>query len=277
MSLYFNTNDFSQCVAIKHGLSFPFLLHQILAIGALHLAYIHPDRKTYYSTKATEMQSHALEGFSNIQEKIGPSSCGAVMLFSTLLALHVLADKSQTQNLPSSEYLDHLISCFNLMLSVRKVVISEWMPRIAESDLKPLLQFQQPQKPYNTPIECQELQNLPRASDLAPSSLEAYEAAIERLQWMFALADVPATTHSTIRWLLAWPLQLNDDYSKLLNERRPEALIILAYYGVILHFYRESWAVGYSGVLMIRAINSHIGSYWSKWMAWPLQMIGEPP
>lgn len=255
-------------------MSFPFLLHQILAISALHLAYLTADRRVYYSTKAIEMQSHALEEFNNIQDKIGPSSCGAVMLFSSLLAVHVLADRSQTHHLSSNEYLNAFVNCLNLMRSIRKVVITEWLPQIAESDLKPLFDVQQPQKPYNIPPQCRELEQLPRTADLGPSSIAVYEAAIERLQWMYALADIPTTTHSTIRWLLAWPLQLQEGYSKLLNERRPEALIILAYYGVLLHFYREAWAVGDSGTLVIRAINSQIGSYWSQWMAWPLQIVG---
>jgi hypothetical protein len=221
-----------------------------------------------------EMQSHALEGFNSMQQNIGPSSCGAIMLFSSLLALHVFADRSQTQSLSSGEYLGHVISCLNLMHGVRKAVINEWLPQIAESDLKPLMQVQQPEPPYNIPPELRELEQLPHSSDLSPSSIAAYDGPIERLQWMYALADVPATTHSTFRWLLAWPLQLKDDYLKLLHERRPEALVVLAYYGVILHFYRNSWAVGNSGTLMINAINSHIGSYWARWMVWPLQMVG---
>lgn len=199
------------------------------------------------------------------------------MIFSLLLALHVFADRSQTSALPSGEYLNHLVSCLNLMHSVKQVVMAEWLPLIAESDLKPLLQVQQPEQPYQIPPELRALEQLPRSSDLGPASIAAYDAAIERLQWMYALADVPATTHSTVRWLLAWPLQLQAEYARLLNERRPEALIILAYYGVLLHSYRESWAVGDSGTLVVNAVNSHIGSYWARWMAWPLETVGRSP
>ena len=263
-------------MAVKHGLSFPFLLYQIFAISALHLAYLTPERKAYYSSKAMEMQSHALKGFNSIQDNVGPSSCGAVMLFSSLLALHVFADP-QVPDLSSGEHLGHLISCLNLMHGVRKVALSEWFTLIVESDLKPLIHLEQPEEPYDIPSECWTLKELPRASDLGLSSIIAYDSAIERLQWSYALTNVPATTHSTIRWLLAWPLQLTDDYLSSLNERRPEALIILAYYGVLLHFYRESWAVRNSGTLMIAAINAHVGSYWAGWLAWPLKMVGGIP
>jgi hypothetical protein len=220
------------------------------------------------------MQSHALETFNRIQNTIGPESCPAVMLFSSMLALHVLADRSQTHSQSSAEYLDGFLNCLNLMRSVRKVVITDWHPLIRGSDLKSLFDVTQPTQPYNIPPQCRSLENLPRSADLGPTSIAAYDAAIERLQWTYAIADVPNTTHSTIRWLLAWPVQLNDDYSKSLNERRPEALIILAYYGVLLHSYRESWAVGDSGAVVVKAINEQVGGYWVEWMKWPLEMVG---
>lgn len=196
------------------------------------------------------------------------------MLFSSFLALHVLADRSQTPFQPSTSHLDSFLHCLDLIRSVRRVVISDWHLLIRESDLQPLFDVAQPTQPYSMPTPCHDLEALPHLADLGLTSIAAYDAAIERLQWTYAVADVPNTTHSTIGWLLAWPVQLNDEYAKLLNERRPEALIILAYYGVLLHFYRGSWAVGDSGAVVVRAINSQIGGYWAKWMAWPLQMVG---
>jgi Fungal specific transcription factor domain len=262
-----------QSTAIKLGFSFPFLMHEILAIAALHLAHCRPERQDHYYTKATELQNHALNGFNAIRENVGASNCEAIMLFASLLALHVLADPSRSRGLNSSEYLDHFLGCINLMRGVRNVVISDWWSYLSESDLKPLLQVKQPEQPYNIPDECRELAQLTRNADLSTASIEAYDAAIERLHRSFAVSNVPLQTHSTIRWLLAWPVQLKDGFLELLNERRPEALIILAYYGVLLHFYRDSWAVGDSGTFLVRSINAHTGAYWGRWMAWPNRMI----
>ncbi len=262
-----------QSIAIKFGLSFPFLLHEILAIAALHLAHCKPERQSHYCTKATELQSHALNGFNAIEKNVGVSNCGAIMLFTSLLALHVLADPSRSRGLNFSEYLDHFLGCINLMRGVRQVVIQDWWPYLSESELKPLLTVGDPKKPYLIPDECRELAELTRNPDLGAASIKAYDDAIDRLQWNFAVSEVPSQTHSTIRWLLAWPAQLKDDYLELLNERRPEALIILAYYGALLHFYRGSWAAGDCGAFLIRAVNAHTGPYWGRWMAWPNRII----
>jgi Fungal specific transcription factor domain len=258
---------------IKIALSFPFLMHELLAIAALHLAHCTPERGNHYYRIATELQNHALSGFNAIEKHVDASNCTAVLMFASLLALHVLADPTRSRGLDSSDYLDHILGCISLMRSVRQLVIKDWWQYLSQSELKPLFVVPQPKQPYDIPEECRELANLTQNSDLSNASIEAYDAAIERLHWVFAMSEVPSQEHSTIRWLLGWPAQLTDKYFELLNERRPEALIILAYYGVLLHFYRTSWAIGNSGALLVKAVCIHTGPYWERWLAWPNRML----
>jgi Fungal specific transcription factor domain len=262
-----------QSTAIRLALSFPFLMHEILAIAALHLAHCKPEGQSYYCTRATELQSHALHGFNTIQKNVRASNCGAILLFSSLLAVHVLADPSRSRNLNFSDYIDHFSGCINLMRGVRHVVITDWWSYLSESEFKPFFHLEQPKQPYDIPEECRELSNLTANVDLGTESVRAYDAAIDRLHWTFALSEVPSKTHSTIKFVLAFPVQLRDNFLELLNERQPEAFVILAYYGVLLHFFRDSWIVGDSGASLIRAINALTGPHWRRWMAWPNQII----
>jgi len=259
-----------QTTAIGYGLSFPFLMSEILGVAALHLGRCRPARQDYYYTKATELQSNALTGFNAMQRNIDANSCGAVLLFSCLLALHVFADPPRTGASNSQDYFDHVLRCLKLMQSVRALVITDWWSQLSQSDLKPLFQFQSPEQPYDIPEECQQLESLTR--NLDERSKSACDEAIERLQWTFVVSDVPSQKHETIRHLLAWPIQTNEVYLDLLNERRPEALVILAHYAVILHNYRGSWAVGDAGMFLVRAIDAYLGQAWGKWMAWPRKL-----
>ena len=79
---------------IRIGLAFPFLMHEVLAISALHLAYCKPEHAPRYYTISTELQSQALKSFNSSHLVIDASSCAAVLMFTPLLALHVLADPS---------------------------------------------------------------------------------------------------------------------------------------------------------------------------------------
>lgn len=79
---------------------------------------------------------------------------------------------------------------------------------------------------------------------------------------------------------MSWPAVLTDDYPELLNQKQPQAMIILAYYGVLLHFCRDSWALCNLGANLVKAINKIIGPHLRRWMAWPNKMIeikGEAP
>lgn len=186
-----------QNTAVKVGLLYPFLLYEILAIAALHLATIRPERQDFYRTRATELQSYALNGFNNVEKQVDQSNCVAVPLFSSLLGVHNLADRPGAPNLGFSEYLDHLLSYVSLTRGVRNLVIADWWPYLQESEIKPLtrLSTRDPQPPYGTiPSECRKLYELTRESELQPSSVKAYSTAIDRLFWLFAITDVGHTT-----------------------------------------------------------------------------------
>ncbi|KAL8698092.1 MAG: hypothetical protein Q9201_006764 [Fulgogasparrea decipioides] len=265
-----------QTTTVKVALRHPFLLYEILAIAALHRATSEPETHDFYTTRATELQTYALNGFNSVEKQVNESNCVAIFLFSSLLAVHVLADRSRTHGLGVSEYLDHLLRCIGLIRSVRHVVIASWWPYIRESDIKPLtrISVHEPQLPYESiPSECRELCDLIQESEMQPSSNEAYSTAIDRLFWLFAIADVPSTAHDTNRWMIAWPIQLPDQYIMLLTQRRPEALIVLAYYGVVLHSYRKAWAIGDSGASLVKAVNAQVGSYWRRWLRWPMEIV----
>ncbi|KAL8992788.1 MAG: hypothetical protein Q9169_006837 [Polycauliona sp. 2 TL-2023] len=265
-----------QTIATTTGFSYPFLLNELLAIAALHMAICRPANEELWHTRATELQSLALRGFNNMEQRIDESNCVVVLLFSALIGAHLLGDRSHIRSLASSsEYIDHLVSCVSLMRSVRGLVLTNHTQFLLQSSIRPLMITRSPTPPYeNVPSECRQLTVLiTESSDLGPSSVQAYEAAIDRLFWLFDLTEVPSKPHDTPRSAFAWPVQLNDGYMNLLNQRRPEALIILAYYGVILHFYRDAWCIGDSGASLIRAIDAQLGSYWSRWLQWPISMI----
>ncbi|OAP56901.1 hypothetical protein AYL99_09013 [Fonsecaea erecta] len=255
---------------VRMAFSFPFLMHELLAISALHLAHCKPDHATEYHTISTELQTLALNKFNSVETDINASNCAAVLIFTMLLAVHILADPSRTTGLDSNQYLDHVVNCVMLMRNVPKLIIQDWYEYLRETELKPMFSVQQPPTPYQIPQPCLDLSKLITNPDLGEQARDAYEPAIERLHWVFAISNVPDQRHTTIRWLLAWPVQLKAPYLERLNQRRPEALIILAYFAALMTFYRECWAVGESGHLLIQAISSHLGPHWSEWMEWPM-------
>lgn len=261
-----------QTTAIKLGISFPFLMHEILAIAALHLAHGRAEEQSHYYTKATELQNHALAGFNAVRRNVGPSNGAAILLFTSLLALHVIADPSRSTGLDPSDYINHFLGCISLMRGVRHVISGDAWVYIKESELKPLLLAPDPPELYDIPEECRALVRLSDDIEPGSTSSRAYNTAIERLHWSFARTNVSEPL-PTLRWAMAWLALLKDDYLELLSQRQPQALIILAYYGVLLHFTRNCWPLCNSGAYLVKAINALMGPQLGQWMAWPIKMI----
>jgi hypothetical protein len=93
------------------------------------------------------------------------------------------------------------------------------------------------------------------------------------LHRLYAITHVPKRQSSTARMIMAWPIRVSTAYLELLEQQRPEALIILAYYTVPLHFYSPSWIIGDSGQRLLVAIEQRLGSYWTAWLDWPKEIV----
>ncbi|KAK7892535.1 hypothetical protein LTR67_007632 [Exophiala xenobiotica] len=263
-----------QTTVIKQAFAHPFLMYELLAISALHIGHSNPGRRDYYHTRSTELQSLACSNFNATQEGVSRDNCAALMLFSSLLSLHALADRHGSHALDSRAYLQKFFNSLKLMQSISTLVMSTWFEYLStESDIKILMNMEDTSESSAIYEECQRLTDLVLDSDMEEPTREACLKATQRLQWSFAVAGMPYQQHSTIRFAIAWPVQLSEGYLNLLSDFRPEALIILAYYAVFMHQYRETWAVGNTGVLLLSAIRAQLESKWLTWLEWPYRML----
>lgn len=64
-------------------------------------------------------------------------------------------------------------------------------------------------------------------------------------------------------------------YRELFAQRRPEALVIFAYYGVIVHRAGEYWGVGQvAGRVLVKGIEGYLGGWWKEWLRWCVAQVG---
>ncbi|GKT89252.1 DUF814 domain-containing protein [Colletotrichum tofieldiae] len=85
------SNDVSQIWQFevpRLGLTYMFLMHEILAISALHLGYLHPEQRESYALHASQHQSDAIAGMRESLMQITPDNCHALFGTSSLLVLN---------------------------------------------------------------------------------------------------------------------------------------------------------------------------------------------
>jgi len=247
-------------------------MQQILATSALHLSIARPNQKALYHHHATQLQADALAKFNTMLGKLNESNIVAAFLFSSLVGLHVFCQTFSSYQTDFNQLLDSMISCINLLRGVRSV-ITGWWPYLLSTDLNPLLQTAAERRDAATdkPYPLNDLEELIAGADIGNASRQAYEESIKELATGFAeqaqLSRDEKTTSANM--IFAWPVTVPKEYVDLLSQRRPEALIILSYYAVLLHHRKEFWAVGDAGKYLVEGISSHLGKHWDKWLTWP--------
>ncbi|OAA63079.1 C6 finger domain protein [Cordyceps fumosorosea ARSEF 2679] len=229
--------------------------------------------------QATELQTRAVANFTRLTAHLPPddtASCIPRFLFSSTLSMHALADslaELRAANADFHGFIDRFVDCFNLYRGIRAVIYPTWR-FLSDSELRPLLQVTHE---ANLGIvargrECAPLSDLLARSDLAPASLDACRTAVEKLQWAFDLCN-NLPPDSGQHAVSAFSVIVGAEFVDVLRKHRPEALIILSYFAVLLHRCRHFWIFQNSGACMIKAIANHIGSFWRDAMAWPLQVV----
>ena len=99
-----------------------------------------------------------------------------------------------------------------------------------------------------------------------------YHFACRRLE--IALMDVRERPGDRIA--LAWPVVISKTFVKEFKEGKALALVLLAFYGAILHDLKDSWWMGSWGRQIVKRVAKDLeGGEWDEVLLWPLQIVGE--
>ncbi|KAK2042380.1 fungal Zn binuclear cluster domain-containing protein [Colletotrichum somersetense] len=255
----------------REALSYPFLLHQILAFSAYHLAYLQPECRHAYLMQAAQHQNDAINGMrGTLLGTISSANCNALFASSIFLTLSAFATyPSYEKHNPSFCPIDSILDIFTLTDGMSVIL------RTSDEDLRkgPLREI-----------------FIRGAGDATPTTVEAtLQPLFDRLPSLGTqLAEIGALEHegkytivnaiialskciakvSTVnamsapvefRAVFLWPIMMSTDYLDSLRQRQPAALVVLAHYCVIVHL-----AEPFSGWdALDRADNVAHGDDWS--------------
>lgn len=248
--------------AVQESFSFPFLMDELLALSAAHKSFHDPTRKDTYLTEATRLQTRGLSRFNAAQAELSDYNCVAIFLYSAILGQHVLFDTFSLQS-DFDAVMSKLVQCLSLHSGVRTIATSSF-PKIHKELLGGDKSIPEPLGPVKPDDECAPILSLLEESELSDEGKEDCHRATQALQIMFTRRRLGIFSGALA--VQEWAVRVPTGYIGLLNQGRPEAMVILAYYAVLLHYDRRSWAVGDTGAYLIRSITSHLGEDWSRWL-----------
>jgi hypothetical protein len=145
---------------------------------------------------------------------------------------------------------------------------------LIQAELRPLIGDYNLDPPTPTGShECDVLVALVDQSDLTRASAAACRDAVERLRWAFDVHQRMPTRGTRANVVVAWPIVIPAAFVAMLQQRKPEAMVIFVYYAVLLHQSRDFWVFGEGGRFLLRVVSTHLGPYWAEWLVWPNEMI----
>ncbi|EWZ45960.1 hypothetical protein FOZG_06165 [Fusarium oxysporum Fo47] len=267
-------------IALKWCHVAPYAMDQLLALSADHLGLLSPENATSHRRTATELQTRALMWFNRPPPELmnrGGSdpnkTCVPRFLFASLLSLQILYETFTHYRANFHVFIERFLELAHLHRGVRTVTSSMY-DTILESSIGPfLLNIRNAEEAAkHGGSECVELISLIRASDLGPTAVTGCLRAARTLQWAFNIhANLPL--EDNVHAATAFPVLLTADFLDTVRKQQPEALIIMAYYGVLLHRCRESWFIDDAGTFLVRLIADYLGSFWQEPMRWPLEEV----
>jgi hypothetical protein len=255
-------------------------MYELLAISAFHLSTKHPSKSAIYLTESTTLQAHALFIFNSSTPTVNEDNLIPSFLFSAVVGLHFFCDIFSTPSPDLNTFLDRLVQSIQLLRGIRTVIGDSWKI-ILNSDIRSLLHDDDAPVVDRDDEVTHAFETL-RTNFSQSHTLSAFESKIycEAITGLLSVynaepADGTSDRPPSSRLVIAWPITLSAEFADLLTKRRPEALVVMAYFSILLHSRRKIWAVGDAGRFLLTTIEEYLGEGWVEWIAVPKGMV--PP
>ncbi|KAL9105798.1 MAG: hypothetical protein Q9227_009100 [Pyrenula ochraceoflavens] len=291
LSDYQEFSNLWQCVVPQEALSHVFLLHGLLALSALHLAYgDNVAKRSMYIESAVRHQDAAVTLFRRELSNINRSNCSALFAFSSLIAVfafefaRVPGKDGTTSPGEQKSAVDEIFEIIVLLRGIQAVLdtAKEWL---LEGTMGLLLQSRQKQIDRIERLSPGPEEDVACAIDrlLARNETEAvfgtegskhrvtYQIVLHSLRLAFARAKMEPRDRGMC---LIWPVTVDTEYAQLLKSKQPMALLILAHYAVMLHKIDESWWGNGWGRMVVEDVSKTLDQDWRDLLSWPLEKVG---
>ncbi|KAF2004332.1 hypothetical protein P154DRAFT_56529 [Amniculicola lignicola CBS 123094] len=281
ISIREDISDMWRLEAPKSGIHYRFLMHQMLAFTAHHLAYLNPKSRRMYHSLGIHHQDMALKDLRPQLSEITPENAGPLFSTSALITMSVFGSKTLDfleQPSMTPPVFDELLDIFLLMRGMSSV-LSTSATYTLQSPFRPIL-LDSPVAVSRRPI----FEDLWRL--IAPLELFIEAHVLEenaRTQCQHSMAEFKnivgfcTTTYADnqeLRFLVYWTIQITPDFLNMIRQRDSAALAIISLYAVVLHAAQPIyWFMNGWSQRVMRSILDVIDPIWVQAIQWQTDFI----
>ncbi|KAI2615925.1 hypothetical protein GGR54DRAFT_611551 [Hypoxylon sp. NC1633] len=254
---------------------YPYLMHEILALAALHLRSAAPEQAGSLDRAAAEHQAKAISSFR--EALLAMSAETAVPLFACsciFVPYHLVAAKDASSLLFNEE--TGSVAEWIVLIQGCAAITTEYNDIILRSSILPLLgDLSSPKvEEFSSGLTDARLVDLNSRLPVAPEDREVYEHVMEKLRLCFYLSDQANTLLDLKNAAFRFPIFISQHFRAGLAARHPAALIIMAWWCLLLHRVEDRWWLkGRIGPLL-RKIEELVPPEHRHLMAWVMALAG---
>ncbi|KAI1476507.1 hypothetical protein F4774DRAFT_235288 [Daldinia eschscholtzii] len=261
-----------------------YALHLILAVSAFHLMRLEPDRVEHFRRLADTHHFIGIRQVTELFPRLSIENCSPLYVAATLACACGFAKGPTPGNLlVVAEGCE--VPWLDLLRGVRLIIENIGLEHVFTGVLAPFPP-PQPEKPVKTdeyqvefvPWE-EHLQKLLTLVSAAPASAhEVYNKTYESLSQAFhETYGTSIAPKSEIigqpQVIIAWIYRLDEVFVGFIREKQPPALIILAYFAILLSTLEYFWFLeGWANHICL-GITDSLGSSYKHWLQWPKEQI----
>lgn len=263
------------------GFSSQFVLRAILAFASLHMAYLKPYKKDFYHSQAEVHHEIALRAVTPSISHLMQEDCTAIHLFSCFTFLIACAKPRKMNDYLLME--GGAISEWLISFRGTKTILScsrdypemgPLAPMFVHGERKVRLRNSQTMEKK---VYIQDLERLIENEIDDPTELGVYRHSVDELNKSFTVVFGREPPVCEVVDVFIWFHTVSDEYLFFLQRQRPAALVVFAYYSVILRQLEWAWWIeGWSAHIMA-GVYDLLDDRHRVWLRWPIEQLGWIP
>lgn len=256
-----------------------YLLHQLLAVAALHMMSTGPSDSSLFESASLHRRL-ALEGVGPVMTSWAPNSSISLFAFAGLTTIYSYGEVSlRPRTTDEVDVIGRIISCFHLARGISTVLSAHnseiqrtWAAGMTNFDAADELSLLRSSGLGLKQID--NLSDLIRTHAKAPDVVDAYLDAARRCLENITLLLRNQDAEDDISYLImSWPNEVHEVYMEQLESRDPVALVILAHYAVLMKMRTRYWWLKGLPLMVLQDVERVIPQDFRYHLEWPSQMI----
>lgn len=267
---------------VQWGIDFPSILHLILALSALHLAYEQPGLREQYVQQADGHFTFGIRSVTSVLSELNADNCQKVYMSAVMICFIYFGRGPRP-----GEYLIFSDSgpaeWLALMRGVRLIVSShrakvfsgilEPGPNYRNGDLTAEMRIELHEHIVHTEA-VQRLVGRDMTDDgVRDKHLAVIENLFEIMREVYERRSAGSPAVDLMDLLIGWIYRLPEEIIGSLERKDAHALLILAHWAVLLKYMNSAWFMDGWAEHVLSGISTYLHEDYRPWIEWPLKQV----